>query len=397
MRVSIPGANPDEPVSAHVLAAGRSIPGTCEEDQCYRHAASGVAAPADFRCRRQSEFRHGATMCTTACMQVGMAMLCGQLNLGCIDSASEKKAVVDTLNWCMEAASIVHGRVENIINSREQKLKQENAQKYNCMAGSIYQQNTMATSIYQQNTMATSIYQQNRMVSINELVTLLGINLKQLGVCTEELFVCKRGMKTRVRIRSPGSGSSSVLRYEAESCFVSLGHVPVCMELNQKERQQQQKSPSKVCLALFTASCHTVCAACYFQDSGGVSYAFFDPSPGQLQVGLSGAHVMHAVQSALGIPSTVCCRVKDVRKMAEDLQHSSLAPGDSSWKARRKKQGKSGDRRVRWAEQENEDGILVGVSERISASQDWLQVEDDFQCDVTLMYLTDQGMTSGQQ
>lgn len=320
-------------------------------------------------------------MCTTACMQVGMALLCGQLDLCSASlsgaafgsSSSSKDPVVDTLNWCMGAASTVHGRLESILNFRDQR-------EAAAAAAASGTRRTAEARFHSQPS--------NRMVSVNELVNLLGINLAQLGMRTEELFVCSRGLQTRVKVRS-NRESTTALKYEAESCFVSLGHVPICMELDR----------GRVCLAFFTASCHTVCAACYTfgKDYDAASqagpvlpmqrplYAFFDPSPGQLQVGISGAHMVRSVQNALGIPVSLCSQVKYLRQMAE---HTRTNPPDL-WKQRKKKISGEEIRRVQWAANENEDGVLVGTTtdKCCAGEKGGEESEDDFQCDVTLMYM----------
>lgn len=357
-----------------------------------------------FWCNGQGSYRHGATMCTTACMQVGMAMLCAQIDLGNITAEPYITNVVEervssTLNWCMNAASTVHGRIQTMLHRREQ------------LASHSYMNDGGRGS-------CSAMYPENRMVSVNEVVTLLGINLGALGVCMEELVVCKRGVSTRLQERASEGLSLAQeslkkgrsLKYEAESCFVGLGHVPLCMELVNISRcsggggggGRDNQGVSDCCVAFITANNHTVCAACYpSQQSGGESeYAFFDPSPGQLQTGMSAAQLVHVVSRTLAIPSSVCSSVEEVRRMAEECGAGTeaiagCAAAAAVWKSRKKRghcvKGEKG-KTVTWAECLDSDGQPIGVQmmSRSLPSDEFrsgMAGYGEFQCDVTLMFV----------
>ncbi len=218
-----------------------------------------------FWCNQQGSYRHGAQMCTTACMQVGMAILCKQLDPSSAWQAALRRdqmacnAFVQTLNWCMNTGSIVHGRIESILSGN-------------------------------------GFYSPSRMISVNELITVLKIDLGALGVRLDELVLCKRGVDTRLLVGGGGSSSSSSriagqLLYEPEHCFVTLSHLPLCMQTTNR---------SKPSVALVTANGHTLCVA--FCEG---RFALFDPMPGQMWVGMSGAQLASKVQRMLGMPSCV--------------------------------------------------------------------------------------------
>ena len=224
-------------------------------------------AETTYWCNQQGMYRHGAQMCTTACMQVGMAVLCGQLDLQRMNSLPPS-SIENTLNWCMNAASTVHGRIESILRRRD------------CSTSG------------------------SRMISVNELITVLEINLPLIGVQLDELMLCQRGTETRLLHSRKG-----LLKYEAEFCFIGLKHLPMCMV--PKKGEGSNSAPGSVA-ALVTANGHTVCAVCYVgRDSGGVDveqnvqYALFDPMPGQMHVGLSAAQMGSGLQRMLSIPSCI--------------------------------------------------------------------------------------------
>lgn len=346
-----------------------------------------------FWCNGQGSYMHGATMCTTACMQVGMAMLCGQIDLvhisaGPHTAGSTEKQVSGALNWCMNAASTVHGRIETLLHRREQQQAQQ-------------QSLSRHLGQYCNDEMHPSL-SPNRMVSVNEVITLLGINLGSLGVCMEELVVCKTGVETRLKERGlqDASAKKRSLKYEAESCFVGLGHVPLCMEVSHGGGacSENGASQAECCVAFFTANSHTVCAACYPRGGRGLGaaweYAFFDPSPGQLQTGLSAAQLVSAVARTLSVPPSVCSSVEAVRQMAEELGAMMLlTDSEDAWKARKKRMGgKEGVcKTVTWAECLDDVGQPTGVQMAKVGKRDRSSISLDnhweFQCDVTLMFI----------
>ena len=232
-------------------------------------------------------------MCTTACVQVGMAILCSQIQLEDLESVGDtemQQSVGSILDWCMEVSNVVHGRVEVILGSHRRS----------------YSDAVHGTG--------------SRMISVNELVRTLNIDLGVLGIGVDELVVCQRGACTPVCTRSvdhdahePSSGSRNWLTYEPECCYISLEHVPICMLLSSSDMNQS----SSPCVGMVTANGHTVCVCCYSSGCIGnenqqqqPQYALFDPAPGRLQLGLSGAQMVQMLQGSLGIPgSAVRCTI----------------------------------------------------------------------------------------
>ena len=259
-----------------------------------------------FWCQPQVNFEHGSQMCTTACMQVGMALLSGQLHLGSEEGAhrrgegeeederNSEQRISRVLDWCMDAGSVVHGRVSALVEMRD--TGGETKRRHHHDHHHHHHHRNRGSS---------------RMVSANELVSLLGIDLPKLGVGTEELVVCRQGLRTRLVEREIDADESKiVLRYEPESCYVSLAHLPRCMEVF----ASHEKKRARVVVALVTANHHTVCAACYGGGGGcggGTEkeeesyYAVFDPMPGQLCTGLSGGEMVARVQRMLRFPAAL--------------------------------------------------------------------------------------------
>lgn len=272
-------------------------------------------------CNQQGAYRHGAQMCTTACMQVGMAVLCGQLDPEAAWRAAATRdeaacqEFVGMLNWCMSAGSIVHGRVEALLGLRE----------------------FLPAA-------------QSRMVSVNELVTVLNINLPALGVGLDELVLCKQGLDTRLLQRGEG------LLYQPESCFIGLSHLPLCM----------LKGSSGTCVALVTANLHTVCVVC----SGSEHYALFDPMPGQMWVGLSSAQMVCKLQRMLSMPSSL-------RGSREDISIVEKAEGTRKKRNKMGKAGSSGN--AQW--QDCGDGVQCCRSSSGPSEQ------HAFYADVTLLHV----------
>jgi hypothetical protein len=296
-----------------------------------------------FWCNQQGSYCHGAQMCTTACMQVGMAALCKQLDLEAAARAASRgdlpacNEFVGGLNWCMDTANVVHGRIEAILGGG-----------------------------------GNHFMPRSRMISVNELINVLGIKLDALGVGLQELVLCRRGVDTRLLLVEEG------LRYKAESCYISLSHLPLCMEASRRNN-------NNVCVALVTANGHTVCAARY----GALSYAIFDPMPGQMWVGISGAQMASRLQRMLGMPSSVrghgaenvCLADKREEEEGKKKQRSKMDK-------KKKNQGSS----VQWEDWHNEegcdgdDGILqfgvVDSGKRAGEKDDML-----FYGDVTLLHV----------
>lgn len=282
-----------------------------------------------FSFQSQFCYPNGALMCTTACMQVAMAMLCKQIQLPVSSSSSyqQQQACELALDQCMNVGSVVHGRVERMINER--------AASRRCGSGNV------------------DMAGMGRMLSVNDLLRLLNINLSVLGVHMEELVVSAQDSSdTVLRPRAvsaipaaarasssasrPGknnkacssesaSASSSVRapsstsapKYETSSCFISLQQLPACMQMTdctqgvgggssssvgstvrgvqQQQQQHEATGCQSVCVALATANQHTVCAVCY----GDNEFAFFDSAPGHFVTGLNGSEMVRMLQQAL--------------------------------------------------------------------------------------------------
>ena len=257
-------------------------------------------------------------MCTTACMQFAMALLCKQISLPLANASYH--SVVQRIDECMNVGSIVHGRVETIMDRVHGKGGHMHAGRM------------------------------HRMISVNELISMLNIDLKGLGVHKEELVVTEmdggstllteaggtvqdsdRGHRRRhVESNEDGpnasaSGNKCVRnrpRYQASSCFISLQQLPTCMEMV----PTAQDTGSPMCVALATANGHTVCAASY----GHGLFAFFDSLPGKYVVGLSGSDMLHHVQTSLSLaalqdnaPSSDSYACSPKRSRQSETRHTS--------------------------------------------------------------------------
>lgn len=314
-----------------------------------------VASDHVFWCNQQGSYQHGAQMCTTACMQVGMATLCGQLDPEAACRAAGRgddavcTAFVGTLNWCMNAGSIVHGRVEGILGRRDS-------------GGGFFGQQ-----------------HRSRMISVNELITVLGIDLPALGVGVEELVVCNKGLDTRMLIKEEEEEGErdegiSPKKYEPESCFIGLAHLPMCMLTRGGQNKKKGRS-----VALVTANGHTVCASC----CGEECYSLFDPMPGQMWVGLSGAQMSSKLQRVLGMPSSVRGSPEDVR---------FVSAKDAVKDKKRNKMVKRFPNSGGW--EDCGDGILRSGSKKIKKAQQQEQQhgddylgDDSFYADVTVLHV----------
>ena len=318
-------------------------------------------------------------MCTTACMQVGMAILCNQINLsvlaeGMHPAPHEERKLVSALDWCMDVASVVHGRVETLLDQQ------------------------------QLNTAHRAPSSMGRMISVNDLIRTLDINLQGLGISSDELVVCSRGSTTGLIIRHamegaqrecttchPGNVAGGVgrdnagnsgqnvgrhvhcwLMYEPQYCYVTLSHLPLCMIVDDDQPilreappvpfprsfpEREQPEPlqvlpggcGRVSIGIVTAHGHSVCICCY----GIGRYALFDSSPGRLCFGMTGPEMVSMLKSALRIPDSSAWANKDV------LLPKSSKPINTPLVKRRK------------------DGRKQGAAGSV----------DDFYCDVTLFYV----------
>jgi hypothetical protein len=270
-------------------------------------------------------------------MQVAMAMLCKEIDLcaismgiyasschsagvgsrrSCVRSAT-KKIVEEKLDWCMGVANTVHGRVESVLNRLE----------------------SPRVNIH-------------HMLSVNELISKLGINLSAIGVGIEELIVCANSSNTKLLPRPqttkcPSKKESPVkkpnithprkkLKYAADCCFITLEQLPKCMLVD------GVVACDNASVALATTNGHTVCMAHYCGCSSSSSrvngttsshktepgaYAFFDPSPGELTVDLSEEEMLEMLRRALNIPHLSA--VEDGRnplRCSDMEEHCSVPP-----------------------------------------------------------------------
>jgi hypothetical protein len=237
-------------------------------------------------------------------MQVGMAMLCGQIKLREAVDGGERECgmVVSVLNWCMQTSSIVHGRIGSLLNGTQAHWQRDTG--LCTMAGS-------------------------RMISVNELVTLLGINMDALNIGVREFLVCKEGLSTHM-IPSPGKmvGDSkeseregSALQYEPDAMFISLSHLPMCMVMSPAHRDAGHST-----VALVTANSHTVCVACYYHSDRCCNhYALFDPMPGMLWAGMSAAQMVMGVRNQLMVPQSVCGSIDSVQVASSQKRKKEAA------------------------------------------------------------------------
>jgi hypothetical protein len=233
-------------------------------------------------------------MCTTACLQVAMAVLCGQMDLRMAerDPRRHQSNILSVLNWCMEAGSVVHGRVEGMLNR-------------NC------------GDLWTNKWSPAHSTQQHHMLSVNDIIRILGINMSFLKVGIAELMVCRKGLHTILQERhglqeSGEVGRRCMLKYEPDLCFVTLAHIPDCMQLARMPLQRSNPATDAT-VAIITAHGHSVAAACYYHccnsglgDDDCARYSFFDSLPGQMAVGLEKKQLVSLVKEALNIPVRAC-------------------------------------------------------------------------------------------
>lgn len=354
----------------------------------------------NFWCNQQWKYPYGSNMCTTACMQVAMAILCGQLSLARqgrksqqglgeegaghnlarqgrnsqqglgessdSDETAEAAKIVGMLNWCMQAGSVVHGRVGAILNSKDAGPRGKGVHH-------------------------VALPSASRMISVNDLITLLGINMDALNVGIKELLVCSKGLGTRMVIEKDGLHT----QYAPEKCFIGLSHLPLCMVPSSASLSSGDKGVAVV--ALVTANCHTVCCACYccFCCTGmqHLEYALFDPMPGQLAAGLSGDQLVAGLKSQLGIPPGVCGQGGDVSFVdAEEVRREKAVAAKQT--ERVGGDGGNEDTDARWEDCcLDDDGVTMIQCKRSSCGKKKARKKDSgerldtFYCDVTILYM----------
>lgn len=232
-----------------------------------------VSSPLHARtvvCSPQTSFRHGAHMCTTACLHVAMGILCKRVLLAGDDDASLQKK----LNHLMGLASKVHGRLEA----------------------------EHATA--------------PRMVSVHEIVNECKLDMPRLGVCMEELFVLGGSGADAVQLQV--AESAHAMKYRASSCFIDAGKVPGCLLPSDTGQNSA---------ALATSNGHTVCLAYYWDDALGKGrYALFDPYPGSVVLGLDASALLSLLQAALGMNGLL--PVKRTKRDSEPYSSSRCSSAD---------------------------------------------------------------------
>lgn len=292
-------------------------------------------------------------MCTTACMQVGFAIMCRKIRLDEAHQAATRgdaaacDAVTRDIEACMRSSSVIQGRLQLIMQAKDS-----------------------GRGVHDARNMPYSASAPTRMMSVNELVCALDIDLEAVGVGVEELVVCRQGIPTRCEVRSPPPSSQHqpalqpcMLAFQSESVFVGLGHVPVCMVVASGSDATVCEDRASVCTV--TANSHTVCGACYYDGAvGRVMYAVFDPLPGCLWVGLSAEGMVRCIRRQLGVPAEA---VGNCVAVMEGIGASARRHGTAQ-PVNKRKRNRPVDERASIA-QRNEDG------------------ECNFYGDVTIMYL----------
>ena len=260
-------------------------------------------------------------------------MLCKQVDLALVTLPSQPLAGVTSLtqqlNWCMSVSSVVHGRVEMFLNMREEAALQQ-----------------QGAGVSNGGSSGSGPRPCPRMVSVHELIRTLNVDLNVLGIGMHKYILCsRRGCKTRLQLRKPPSGeaalaaaaptttasrgrvedepSSGGLKYAASSCFISMAHLPRCMEVVGVP-SAAHASPRMMSVALATANGHTVCAVYYAQGK----YGFFDPAPGHLTLGLSAVQMTNMLGGALHMPASMkIADDNDVAACADQLTEEPEATG----------------------------------------------------------------------
>jgi hypothetical protein len=146
-----------------------------------------------------------------------------------------------------------------------------------------------------------------RMVSVHEIVQECNINLKKLTIELEELFIVHPSSSSCELSASP---PGHPMKYRASSCFLQhIGQLPLCMETCAED---DGDGDGDAVAAIATSNSHTVCIVCSNNSSrsSGCEFAFFDPLPGVLCMGLSQSEVLEKLCESLRLPST-CSRLVD--------------------------------------------------------------------------------------
>lgn len=337
------------PVPEHPTAQHSSSCPPSSSSQPPGRRSEGVFFPGldcpGLRFRPQFEYPRGMFMCTTACLQVGMATLCGQIDPRAIFAASRCRdqavctEAVARIDELMASANVVHGRVETILFREQSRRMGDECDGVDGCGRSCAP---------------------HRMVSVNELIGTLKIDMPKLGLIRCEYMVCEAGVGTLLVPRIEESARTSAQKKEdglvaptngrhaavsepltapavaspvrrlvlaADSYHVGLSHIPSCMVVRSRPGEGQRTAELTVLsyplasVALATANGHTVCGMWHADADGrNAQYAFFDPAPGTLLVGMDADDMVDAIASSIRIPSRVRGPLaKDVpRRLDED-------------------------------------------------------------------------------
>ena len=197
----------------------------------------------------QGTYSHGSCMCTTACLQFAMAVLCKRINLLLTDEDSE---------------NILRGRLDHVVMALASRSHAQLEQKMS-----------------------------SRMVSVHEIINECGIDLQKLTIELEELFIVSSSSSSSSQSAAAScemvpSPAGHPMKYRATSCFLQdLQHLTQSMET---------QPDSLLSAAIATSNGHTVCLVYCGEENG---FAFFDPLPGTLCMGLSSDGIVYRLCEAL--------------------------------------------------------------------------------------------------
>ena len=238
------------------------------------------------QCNTQGSYRHGACMCTTACLQVAMAVLCNKVCLATTNSEDELR---HKINHIMDLASQSHARMESSTGA------------------------------------AAAASSSSRMVSVFEIIQERRINLNRLSIQLEELFLTTASSSSPCEMVPSSSGKKGtipVMKYRATSCFIQPHHIPLCLQTSNPEEASAA--------ATATSNDHTVCLIFHRG-----SYAFFDPLPGTLALDLTDQQLVDCLCKALRLqqhllvhPSSSSVsyrRGRKIKKSEEEQQEDEQA------------------------------------------------------------------------
>lgn len=332
--------------------------------------------------RRQFEYPHGAFMCTTACMQIGMAVLCGQVDpQGVLLGRTSKQQATERIDKFMEVADTVHGRVESILFLRSSQQQEENARQSGGGADASVRH---LASLHVNTTSRKK--SPSRMISVNELLTTLHIDVDRIGLASHEYMVCESGVHARLRPTAACSKKRR-LAYASEGYRIALRHVPRCMvvvkEEDDKEGSSSSSSSSSLAsIVLATANGHTVCGVWQkTADRRRREYALFDSGPGMMRVGLTAEELVEGIGSALRIPRAAWGTTVDITESEPESSESesscaalpNLLPGTARV---------PGGTRARTTKKRRRDTTTSTDMESSDGG-----ALDRFYCDVTIFYL----------